>query len=142
MANLYFTATAEHSFDAIRAVGILLMLISAILFFWSLHTHRKNPPSFAFSYIEKLSIVMTGPYQYIRHPFYASYIMGWLGGCLINQNWFVYICSIVLLVQYIRSSSLEEKGFLEGPSGLVYLDYTKRTGRFYPALFHKNKNHH
>ena len=133
VANLYFTLSRNISLDSIRIFGVILMFMSAVLFFWSIRTHRKNPPSFAFSYIEKSSIVMTGPYQYIRHPFYASYIYGWLGGCLINQNWFVYFCAVVLLIQYIRSSALEEKGFLEGPSGKVYQDYIKRTGRFFPV---------
>lgn len=132
--NLYLTYTNVFIFDLKKIIGGTLMAVSGYLFFWSIYTLRKNPPSFAFSYIEKSFLIMHGPYRFIRHPLYSSYIFGWIGGCLINQHWFLYAGSSVLIFQYLRSSRAEEKGFLEGPVKENYLQYKKQTGRFLPRI--------
>ena len=75
-----------------------------------------------------------GPYRYIRHPFYASYILFWLGCAIatlhpVNVGYF-----LVLVPVYVISALKEEKGFEQSPSAADYKQYRQTAGLFWPKF--------
>ena len=85
--------------------------------------------------IEKTTtLVTTGVYHYIRHPFYSSLLflgwgiflkqVSWLGGLLAAAN-------TILLVVTARIEERENISYF----GAAYRDYMQRTKMFIPYLF-------
>ena len=82
---------------------------------------------------QKHTLVIHGPYRWVRHPFYDSGALLMAAVSLIAANWFLLLTgglAFVLLV--VRTRTEEEK--LLARFGEVYRAYMKRTGRFLPRI--------
>jgi len=80
------------------------------------------------------SLVITGPYRWVRHPFYVSFALAALTMSLMTANWFAFATlSAVFCLLVLRTSKEEEK--LIERFGDDYRHYMERTGRFLPRLF-------
>lgn len=82
------------------------------------------------------TIVTFGPYRWIRHPIYSSYILLFAGYCVALQS-FLSLSFLVSAcgLYYIYRVSLEEELLIENFGGL-YEDYrTKVTKKFIPYIF-------
>jgi protein-S-isoprenylcysteine O-methyltransferase Ste14 len=79
------------------------------------------------------TLVTTGPYRWIRHPFYTSAALAILGNSLAAANWFIFSAgSLVFVLMAIRVRKEEEN--LIARFGDDYRNYMQRTGRFLPRL--------
>jgi protein-S-isoprenylcysteine O-methyltransferase Ste14 len=83
---------------------------------------------------EKLELVSTGPYRYVRHPIYAIRMV-------INICAFVMAPSLLVLVTagvdfvLLQVEARREEKYMESKHGAVYGDYKKSVGRFVPRAF-------
>ena len=77
-AFIYLMLRDEHAISALVA-ALAIFVASLALFLWAAKTSRSKRLRLAFDPESPRSVVRTGPYRYIRHPFYASYILFWLG---------------------------------------------------------------
>lgn len=132
--NLYQTYIID-SFEVIAWLGSLCLLISCITFYWAIYENRKTPLNFAFTDLEKVRLVKTGPYRLVRHPFYSSYIIAWIGAFLLSFSIISFLLSTILILMYFKSSYAEEQGFLDGPLREEYRKYIRTTNRFFPTKF-------
>ena len=79
------------------------------------------------------TLVIDGPYRWVRHPFYGSVALFVLGTSLIAANWFLFVTGgLVIGLLIIRTRTEEEK--LLGRFGDSYRAYMERTGRFVPKI--------
>lgn len=79
------------------------------------------------------TLVITGPYRWVRHPFYDAVLMLVVAIALVAANWFLLLGGLLtftLLV--IRTKSEEER--LVDRFGHAYRAYTAKTGRFLPKV--------
>lgn len=61
------------------SVAVLLFLL-ALWFFWgAVWAHKSNRPAFAFSKEPPAWFAWRGPYRYVRHPIYTSYLLAFAG---------------------------------------------------------------
>lgn len=82
-------------------------------------------------------VVQTGPYAYVRHPMYWSFLLLGVGIFLLTANWLLGggFLLIILLVMFVRTPIEERK--LRDAYGPEYIEYAKRTGKFFPKFtFH------
>ncbi len=97
----------------VRFSGLFISSIGILLLIWSHISLREN---FTTTIIlkENHRFVKNGPYKYIRHPMYVSYIIFFIGLVLVSTNWLFGILSnsIILSLMYLRLP-LEEKKLLE-----------------------------
>lgn len=120
-------------------VSCVLFSLSGILFWMTIHANRKKPLTLAYSNDKPLHLNQTGPYKFIRHPFYTSYTLCWLG-CLCS-SWnhpFILILVVILagiILLYINAAHQEELKFINSPLRAAYKNYQKQTGQFFPNLF-------
>ena len=117
--------------------GIAVLLASNILF-WSAIRHTSSVKLLpAFTEANPHAIVVSGPYRYVRHPFYTSYIMFWTGWAVATWSVWSLVPLVGLTVMYWHAASDEEAKFHRTDMAGKYAEYSVRTGRFFPRLFAK-----
>ncbi len=114
----------------VRWTGVGVGAASFLLKGWSfLHLDRNLTDSVTTR--EKHRLVTSGPYGWMRHPFYTSFGMDVVAASLVMANWFVLLWGAavfgVLVVRTQREEELLEKRF-----GEAYRRYQQRVGRFVP----------
>ena len=115
-------------------IGILLLLLSATLFLWSISAFKKQPPAIAFAETIVRPLNTSGPYSIIRHPFYSSYSIAWIGGTIATQCWWLIISFFCMFFIYYRAAKLEEQQWLNSKDAEVYKNYLSKTGMFFPWM--------
>jgi protein-S-isoprenylcysteine O-methyltransferase Ste14 len=116
----------------LRWLGVGLGLFGGVLFIWTFRSLGRNLTDTVVTRKEH-TLVTTGPYRWVRHPFYLSAALAVLGNSLAAANWFLFVtgCLAVLLLM-IRSR--KEEANLIARFGDDYRRYIQRTGRFVPRL--------
>lgn len=122
--------------DAIDAIyGISTYAISVALFLWSLIEARMARLGLAFTVGKSKTLLTRGPYRWIRHPIYASYIIGWCAFAVAVQKWPALIPAGVMTIFYVRAARLEERQLLADKDfGERYAAYMRQAGMFAPRL--------
>ena len=113
-------------------MGVALYMAALTLFWWAVPYARNAALRIAFSPNASHELITTGPYCYVRHPFYASYLLFWVAGVVESKS--IWLCSTVLVMAafYFVAIRQEEKEFLCGPLAAAYSDYRRRTGMLLP----------
>ena len=110
----------------------VLCLASWALFFWAVRTTRGAGLALAFSGAHPPAVLMSGPYRYVRHPFYTSYLVFWFSTCIATTSGLPWIGLLLLVICYVIAAREEEKVMSRGRLGADYADYASRTGMFLP----------
>ena len=111
----------------------LALFAYALWLFWrSYLINRTRPLSFAFANEQPHHLMRVGPYQKIRHPFYASYIAGWIASFLAGPNIATALVMVCMTSLYYRAARKEETAFLSSPLQQQYREYQARGSMFLP----------
>lgn len=116
------------------AFGLIPTLLSTVLFFQCYKIVRNQKLTPVYSKDCPSFILQKGPYKYIRHPFYASYILTFLGSAIAANVWWSYSITGLIFYLYHEASQAEEKKFAKSSLSSEYQAYRKSTGRFTPRL--------
>jgi protein-S-isoprenylcysteine O-methyltransferase Ste14 len=77
--------------------------------------------------------VTSGPYRWVRHPFYDCVALCVLANSVVAANWFLFSTGgLAVGLMVVRTRKEEEK--LLARFGDAYRAYMERTGRFLPRL--------
>lgn len=77
------------------------------------------------------TLVCDGPYRYVRHPFYTSFMLAVAGIFLLSTNGFLLVLGSIPLAFLVIRTPIEEAK-LVACFGDEYRQYMARTGRFWP----------
>ncbi len=80
---------------------------------------------------EERPLLQRGPYRYIRHPIYLSFLVTSVGFVLLAEN--VVMLPLLFALTAIRYPKPEEEELIR-LYGDAYLEYRSRTGRFFPKF--------
>jgi protein-S-isoprenylcysteine O-methyltransferase Ste14 len=116
----------------LRWMGVGLALLGTILKTWTFHKLGRNLTDTVVTRTEH-SLVTSGPYRWVRHPFYTSFTLDLLGISLLMENWFILVCGAAALVMIVIRTRTEEENLIAG-FGDEYRAYIRRVGRFVPRL--------
>jgi len=76
----------------------------------------------------------TGPYRYIRHPFYAATVLVATGGALLLGSWWAVVPAGLIAVLKTVRTALEDRSLIEEFPG--YLEYTGEVRyRMFPGVW-------
>jgi len=116
----------------LRWMGVVLALLAGLLLVWMFRTLGRNLTDTIVTR-KQHSLVTTGPYRWVRHPFYTSAALLVLANSLVAANWFFFVAGcLMFLLLAIRTRKEEEN--LIARFGDHYRNYMQRTGRFVPRL--------
>ena len=117
-----------------QTVGFLLQCAGLWLFVITLRASRRGRLRMAFDEGNPRGLVTEGPYQYVRHPFYVSYIIYFAGFAIATWSWIAVLPLGILLVIYVLAARMEEGKFANTPMSAEYQAYRRRTGFFFPKI--------
>lgn len=117
----------------LRWAGVGFMAFTAVLLLWTFRHLGRNLTDTVVTR-QQHTLVMTGPYRWVRHPFYGSAFFGTLGISLLTANWFPFVVGELIFLLLYRRTGIEEVKLVER-FGSVYQHYMERTGRFIPRLW-------
>ena len=117
---------------ALRWTGAGLCAMTACLLFWTMSSLGPNLTDTVVTR-RAHTLVTTGPYRWVRHPFYDCMALFVLSLSLVAANWFMLAAGIVLFILLAIRSRTEEAELL-ARFGQPYREYRSSTGRFLPRL--------
>ena len=96
----------------LRWAGVGLGMLAAALLVWTFRNLGKNITDTVVTRKEHF-LVMTGPYRWVRHPFYLSLALAVLANSLVTANWYVFATGAVVFVLLVLRTSKEEENLIE-----------------------------
>jgi protein-S-isoprenylcysteine O-methyltransferase Ste14 len=115
-------------------LGLLVEGASLWVFRAAVAASRQARLLFAFDPGLPHGLLDSGPYRYVRHPFYASYLMFWTGWAVAIWSWWTLPFLLGFAVFYIRAAADEERKFAGTELSADYQRYRRRAGLFWPKL--------
>jgi protein-S-isoprenylcysteine O-methyltransferase Ste14 len=105
---------------------------SILLLYWTLSTLGNNLTDTVVIRINH-ALVTSGPYHWVRHPFYVSLLLLVCATEVLAANWFIAASGLLVFVLLAIRTPIEEDKLIErfGPE---YRSYSERTGRFVPRV--------
>lgn len=130
---LYLTWMETQPITA-QLIGLALQLFSWWLFWRAIAASRGGKLRLAFDEAGPRSLVTEGPYRYVRHPFYVSYVLFWAGWTLSLWNVVALAPFAILIAIYVVGAVMEERKFSGTPMAADYDAYKQTAGFFWPRL--------
>lgn len=118
--------------DWLRWIGVALGAIAGALLIWTLRTLGTNLTDTVVTRREH-TLVTSGPYRWVRHPFYGAVALCVIANSLAAANWFLLLTGGVLFALIVLRTRREEEN-LVARFGECYRTYMERTGRFLPRI--------
>jgi protein-S-isoprenylcysteine O-methyltransferase Ste14 len=117
------------------AAASVLDVAAIALFLWATRTFRGWRPAAIFEPGVSREIVRSGPYTYVRHPFYVSYILFWTAGWVASASWITGTSVVLMSVLYVRAA-MQEEAWLRGALPFSTYDaYRRATGFMIPRVW-------
>jgi protein-S-isoprenylcysteine O-methyltransferase Ste14 len=116
----------------LRWTGVGLIAIACGLLVWTFLCLGKNLTDTVVTR-QTHTLVIHGPYRWVRHPFYDSAALLALALSLITANWLFLVTGVVLFCLLIIRTRTEEENLVVR-FGDSYRAYMERTGRFLPRI--------
>jgi protein-S-isoprenylcysteine O-methyltransferase Ste14 len=115
-----------------RWLGAGIGVVAGVFMTWTLRNLDGNLTDTVATRREH-TLVTTGPYRWIRHPFYSAVALIVLANALAAANWFLLLTGGLVFVLLAIRSRREEQN-LVARFGDRYRDYMRDTGRFLPQV--------
>ena len=113
----------------LRWLGVVLGIIAGLLLTVTFRTLGKNLTDTVVTREEHV-LVTSGPYRWVRHPFYVAFLLAVTANSLVTANWFLALTGGIAFGLIVLRTRTEEKNLIER-FGEEYLQYMERTGRFF-----------
>src|SRR5947209_3908803 len=85
--HLVFLMLAADTRPAQLILALGLFGLSNILFWSAVIAHGSARPGSVFGEITPETLITTGPYRFVRHPFYPAYVVAFLASSLVSDHW-------------------------------------------------------
>lgn len=111
-------------------IGLALQLASVALFWLAIAASRTARLRLAFDPSLPRSVVKDGVYRFMRHPFYTSYVLFWIGWAIAAWSIWALAALIVVVAIYVWAARMEERNFARSELAEEYDTYRRQTGVF------------
>jgi protein-S-isoprenylcysteine O-methyltransferase Ste14 len=116
----------------LRWTGVCVIALACALVLWTFHSLGRNLTDTVVTR-QKHTLVVHGPYSWIRHPLYDAAVLLMAGVSLVAANWFLFVTGVVVFCLLVIRTRTEEENLVVR-FGDSYRTYMKRTGRFLPGM--------
>jgi protein-S-isoprenylcysteine O-methyltransferase Ste14 len=132
LAGVIFLPTRS---DGWALAGIALYSVAVSVFLSAMDAAR--PTRLQRSFVDEPlpdRLITTGPYRWIRHPFYLGYILGALAAPVAIANPVMIVLAAMMIAITVAAAVREERVWLKSLRAGAYRDYKKQTGMFLPYI--------
>ena len=106
----------------LNAIAVLCCITSILLINWSVLSHQIAIPLWHQEEHQlPESIVTSGPYQFIRHPFYSAYLLLFLSVTLAWIHWSTIILLVWGIVAIAFTAKQEERKLTDSELSLIHI---------------------
>jgi protein-S-isoprenylcysteine O-methyltransferase Ste14 len=105
----------------VQAIGALILLLSVWIGYRTMRENSFAAPVVKIQRERGQTVITTGPYRYVRHPFYASALIFAIGATLLLGSWWGLVSVTMLAVLLGIRIGIEEKALRTALPG--YEDY-------------------
>ena len=116
------------------AGGAALMVCALLLFEWARHSVRDRGFRIAWSGEVPEGLCEQGPYRFVRHPLYASYIVAFAAQLVALPSWWTLVIFAFNAGLFIHAAFDDERSMARSELAADYAAYRMRTGMFLPRL--------
>jgi protein-S-isoprenylcysteine O-methyltransferase Ste14 len=127
---LALNSNSGSSFLNLLALGILF--ISLFIFWSAIFSNKIHKLNYAFCPPNALNF--KGPYRFVRHPLYVSYVLTWVGATIASGIYSTLLFILPLMIYYYKAAKKEEASFLNGTLRDPYQAYCNSVGMFLPKF--------
>ena len=117
--------------DSLRWVGAPFAAAAITLIYWTMTNLGKNLTDTVVTRTEA-TLVTSGPYRWVRHPFYVCVLLATVSITLLAANWFLGLCGLTVFALLVLRTPIEEQKLID-KFGDRYRTYMASTGRFWPV---------
>jgi protein-S-isoprenylcysteine O-methyltransferase Ste14 len=121
----------------LRWAGVGVLAGASGLLVWTFRSLGRNLTDTVVTR-QQHSLVLNGPYRWIRHPFYDSAALFMAAISLITANWFLFLAGVGTFALLVIRTRTEEAN-LVARFGDSYRAYMEGTGRFLPGIGTKRR---
>jgi protein-S-isoprenylcysteine O-methyltransferase Ste14 len=114
--------------------GAALALCAFLLYEWTRRTVIDRHFYTGLGGEVPAAVCDAGPYQFIRHPFYLSYMVAFLSAAVAFPSLPTTAVSIAGMGLFVYMAFDDERVLLRSGLAADYLTYRKRVGKFLPRL--------
>lgn len=115
-----------------RWTGAAIGAIAGVLLTWTMSHLGENLTDTVVTR-KKHTLITTGPYRWVRHPFYTSASLAIVANSLATANWFVFTTGCLAFTLLVIRCRTEEENLI-ARFGDEYRAYARRTGQFVPRF--------
>lgn len=115
-----------------RWIGVAFLAAAGALLFWTFRSLGRNLTDTVVTR-RNHTLIITGPYRWMRHPLYTSAALMIPATTLITANWFFLAMGLMVILLLVVRTRKEEANLI-ARFGNEYRNYMRRTGRFFPRL--------
>jgi protein-S-isoprenylcysteine O-methyltransferase Ste14 len=138
-----FTGAAPALFVGLFVVPInlgngitaaVLLVCALALYEWARHVIWGHNFYLAWSGCAPDALVDEGPYAYIRHPIYTSYILAFLAVLVAMPILPMLLIFILNAALFAHAAMSDERHLMSSALAAEYAEYKRRTGVFLPRI--------
>jgi protein-S-isoprenylcysteine O-methyltransferase Ste14 len=112
----------------------LLLMASLSLYEWARHTIWGRRFGIALGDHVPEALCEAGPYRYIRHPIYLSYVLAFLAVLVALPHWVTALSFLANLAVFVIVARSDERVLAGSALASDYAAYRERTGMFLPRF--------
>jgi protein-S-isoprenylcysteine O-methyltransferase Ste14 len=116
----------------LRWIGAGAGLFFVVLIYWTLTNLGKNLTDTVMTRAAA-TLVTSGPYRLVRHPFYVCVGLLMVAVTLLSANGLIGFSGLLVMILLVVRTPKEEQKLIE-KFGDAYRAYMATTGRFWPIL--------
>lgn len=138
LLNLEFWFNEPRSIH--QGVSWILLFLSLLVVTWGAVSLRRGrqigerKDSRLIGIEKTTTLITSGPYRYVRHPMYSSFLFGGVGVLLKHFSWGNELLPGIIVVLTFLTAKTEEAENISY-FGDAYREYAKQTKMFVPFLF-------
>jgi protein-S-isoprenylcysteine O-methyltransferase Ste14 len=118
-----------------RAVASGAMMVCAVaLYEWTRHTIKDRRFHIAWSGQVPAAVCEEGPYRYVRHPAYASYVLAFAAIPVALPGWIGLAIFLFNAGLFAHAARDDERSMAASTLAAEYARYKARVGMFVPRL--------
>jgi protein-S-isoprenylcysteine O-methyltransferase Ste14 len=118
----------------VQLIGAGGLLLALTLYQWAAISIRGRVFSYAGNSDLPQFVHHSGPYAYVRNPFYLSYLLAEIATVVMWPSVWGGVIVVLATVYFQWLARFEEGKFERSPVAVEYAQYKARTGRLLPRL--------